>query len=85
MNVAQSLMAGAGRSAPLMSPRGTTELRGMPSRSGVPPGLCEGRGFKFPAMNHWATLRGPSGANTVDLSVTLYEIVVFSSGGAVYV
>ena len=29
MNIAQSLMAGAGRSDPLMRPGGTTELRGM--------------------------------------------------------
>jgi hypothetical protein len=43
MRVAQSLMAGAGRSDPPMRPGGTTELRGMPSRSSVPPGLCEGR------------------------------------------
>jgi hypothetical protein len=29
MNIAQSLMAGAGRSDLLMSPGGTTEFRGM--------------------------------------------------------
>jgi hypothetical protein len=58
MNIAQSLMAGAGRSDPLMRPGGTAEL----PRQAVPPGRCAGGGFRFPAMNHWATLRGPSGA-----------------------
>lgn len=72
MNVAQSLMAGAGRSDPLMSPGGTSELRGIPSRSSVPPGLCEGGGFRFPAMNHWATLRDPSGVRHLQNALSGY-------------
>jgi hypothetical protein len=79
MNIAQSLMAGAGRSDPLMRPGGTTELRGMPSQSSVPPGRGEGGGFRFPAMHHWATLRSPSGARHLQnaLSDYLFKIHIY--------
>jgi hypothetical protein len=47
MNIAQSLMAGTGRSDPLMRPGGTAELRGFPVKR--PSGTMRGRGFQVPS------------------------------------
>jgi hypothetical protein len=59
MNIAQSLMAGTGRSAPLMSPRGTTERRGFPVKR--PSGtmrLCEGT-LQVPSDESLGYFQGP--------------------------
>jgi hypothetical protein len=69
MRVAQSLMAGAGRSDPPMRPGGTTERRGFPVKR--PSGTMRGS-FRFPAMNHWATFRGPSGARHLQNALSGY-------------
>ena len=73
MNIAQSLMAGAGRSDPLMRPGGTAKLRGMlPGQASLRDDAREGRGFRFPAMNHWVTLRSPSGARHLQNALSGY-------------
>jgi hypothetical protein len=56
-----------------MSPGGTTDLGFMSSLSAVPPGRMRGvRGLQFPAMNHWAALRGPSGARHLQNALSDY-------------
>jgi hypothetical protein len=53
------------------------------SRSSVPPGRCEGGGlssFKFPVMNHWATLRGLSGARHLQNALSGYLLKTHQAG-----
>jgi hypothetical protein len=83
MNIAQSLMTGAGRSDSLMRPGGTIERRGMlPGQASLWDDARETmRGsFRVPAMNHWATLRGPSGAKHLQNALSGYLIKTHKSG-----
>jgi hypothetical protein len=57
MNIAQSLMAGAGRSDPLMRPGGTAVLRGFPVKR--PSGTRRGRGVQGPSDESLGYSQGP--------------------------
>jgi hypothetical protein len=57
MNIAQSLMAGAGKSDPPMRPGGTTELRGFSVKR--PSGTMRGRGLQVPSDESLGYSQGP--------------------------
>jgi YD repeat-containing protein len=63
---------GWGREIQSHASRRDSRTQGHASRSSVPPGRCEGGDLQFPAMNHWATLRSPSGARPLQNALSSY-------------
>ena len=63
--------------------RRDVRTQGYASRSSVPLGRCEGGGFRFPAMNHWATLRGPSGARPLQNALSGYLLKTHNAQGLI--
>jgi hypothetical protein len=76
MNIAQSLMAGVGRCDLLMRPGDIAIWRYL--RDDAREGALGS--FRFPVMNHRATLRGPSGARHLQNTLSGYSLKTHKAG-----